>query len=128
MQDSVDDRRSWNSYLSYGSPNEANLSLTAFMNHSPNGNKSLIPFLMQGTSLSIRHGQFISVGSDYSSSPSLYTPCLTTSTTPASTSQSFLPSPTVSQQDHMQQQESLFSNADVCSNLPIYFHLLSSCS
>lgn len=117
----VDD---WTNYQSYGSSHEDSGSSTFMImnNYPPNDNISLSPFLMQPRSLSSLP-QLSPATSDSSLSPLYHTSTLSTPTTPASASQSFLPSPTSSQEDHMRQQESQVSALDVCH---IYLSILFS--
>ena len=107
----------WNQYQPYGSPPNENLSSSNFMmmnniKYPPNADNSLSPFSIQPRTHSSLP-QLSSANSDSSLSPSYGTSCLSTPTTPASATQSFMPSPTLSQVDHMQQ-DSQVATLDVC--------------
>ena len=98
-------------YPYYVPPNEANSSSYVMMNsHSVNGTDTLSPFAVQPSS---SLPQLSPASSDPSGSPSYGTSRLSTPTTPAST-HSFIPSPTLSQGDHMPQQDSQVLTSDVC--------------
>lgn len=124
----------WSQYQPYDSPNEnlgfssSNFMMMNNIKYSPNTDNSLSPFSIQPrTHLSLP--QLSSANSDSSLSPSYGTSCLSTPTTPASATQSFMPSPTLSQVDHMHQQDSQAVTLDVCGSylfIPFYWFRVHS--
>jgi len=110
----------WHNYPSYGSPNEANSGSPTFMmnNYSPTGNNSLSPFSIPPRASS-NLPQVSPTSSDHSLSPLYGSSRFSTPTTPASASQPLMPSPTLSQVDHMLQQDSQVMTPDVCRIYPL---------
>lgn len=112
----------WNSYANCVSPNDATQTSPNYAmmsNYSPGGSNSLSPFSLQTPS---SLPQLSPTNSDPSMSPLYGSSRLGTPTTPAST-QSFMPSPTLSQEDHLLQHDSQVLTSDVChSYLVICFY------
>jgi len=108
----------WTHNSNYVLPNEANSSSSTYMmmNYSPSDSNSLSPFGVQATS---SLPQLSPGSSDPSRSPSYGASRLSTPVTPAST-QSFMPSPTLSQGEHLLQQDSQGLTSD--PNQPGFTH------
>lgn len=109
---------SWNNYAEYVSPNENNSPYIMMNAYSPSDSNSLSPFALQPPS---NLPQLSPASSDPSRSPSHGNSRLSSPTTAAST-KSFMPSPTLSQGDHMLPQDSQVLTSDVCH---IYLVILS---
>jgi hypothetical protein len=118
----------WNNYANYVPSNEANSTSSNYLitnntnTYSPNDSNTLSPFAVQPPS---SLPQLSPANSDLSLSPSYGTSRLSTPTTPAST-HSFIPSPTLSQGDHMLQQDSQVGTSDVRHIYSVHLILLSS--